>query len=691
YETVHALTEDIERHLRQEPITASSPGTIYRLQKFLRRNRTKVITWSAAAVIVVGSLLVAGVYTRFRTERIRADHLQTIALVEDWVTRGDYERALADVKPVLSSRFVGPEAGLLNARILLELQSPDASVEQLYKLLNERPEIAANAHFLLARIYLESASRDLHMKDKAGVHLAQGEQLLPRTAEAYVLRGITAQTVQGTLGWLEEALQLDPAHYGARRARALTYLALGEYHDMETEASVMIGSQPKDPAGYSLRAIARRELALAQNNGKWINDAVEDHNRAIALASQQERRLAEFYDQRRRTLMRMGKYDAALSDIQTCLKIKPGEPMYHFNLFCILSAQGDYEKAQAEYDGMLKSGLMNPMRFNELAAKYVSDSLWSGGSWHPQDKPPRGTAFKSMEEAARQYRQLAERARRVVAEGFHPSFSPDGTQLAYSRGLLGASGIEIVDLGTGKTRLLTVPGKDPAWSPDGQYILYVRDRQFLSMQDLTLSSEGIPQSFETEEVWIIRADGTERPRFLAKGGWPNWSGDSKRLYYHSRVDKKVYSISTDPDNANPKQVFDCEFKFPVVSPDEKFLAFVEQKTGALKIVDVSDKSVVASWSGLNKNNLAFICWSADGKRLAIGCYWEAGLWVYDIDTKSATRIFDGSFAWCGWSVPVRSCMAIERVYGTEHHEIWVVDVAKDGLPMVIRKDFETQE
>jgi hypothetical protein len=38
YETVHSLAEDVERHLRHEPITASSPGTIYRLQ-FLRRNR----------------------------------------------------------------------------------------------------------------------------------------------------------------------------------------------------------------------------------------------------------------------------------------------------------------------------------------------------------------------------------------------------------------------------------------------------------------------------------------------------------------------------------------------------------------------------------------------------------------------------------------------------------------------------
>ncbi len=691
YETVHALTEDIERHLRNEPITASSPGTIYRLQKFLRRNRTKVVTWSAVGVIVVGLLLVPGAYLRFRTERIQSNHLRTIALVEDLVTSGDYERALAEVRPVLSSRFVGPEAGLLNARILLELQNPDASVEQLYKLLNERSEIAANAHFLLARIYLESAARDPHMKDKAEVHLQHGEQLLPRTTQAYLLRAVVAQTVDGTLRWLDEALQLDPANYDAHRARALTCFALGEYRDMETEASIMIGSQPKNPAGYSLRAIARRELAQTQNDGQLLNKAVADHNRAIDLTSPHDSRLADLHDQRHRTLIRMGKYDDALADVQTCLQTQPRDPAYHFDLFCVLLALGQYDKAQAEYDNIRESGLMNPMHFDSLAAKYVSDSLWSRGSWYPQDKPPVGKAFESMHAAAMQYHQLAERAKRVVAEGFHPSFSPDGMQLAYSRGVLGASGIEILHFGTGKTRLLTVPGKDPAWSPDGQYILYVRDRQFLSMQDLTSPGEGQSQRWEPEEVWMIRTDGTERPRFLAKGAWPNWSGDSKRLYYHSRLDKMVYSISTDPNNANPRKVFACETQFPVVSPDEKFIAFIEKETGAFKIVDLTDGSVAASWSGLGRNGASVICWSADGKRLAIGCYWQGGLWIYDLDTKQATRIFDGSFAWCGWSAPDMSRMVIERVFGGWHHEIWVADVVEDGVPMVARKDSDAQK
>jgi len=691
YETVHSLAEDIERHLRNEPITASSPGAIYRMRKFLRRNRTKVVTWTAVAVIVVGLLLVPGAYLRFRTERIRSDDLRTIAMVEDLVTSGDYERALAEVQPILSSRFVGPEAGLLYARALLELQNPGAGVEQLYRLLNERSEIAANAHFLLARIYLESAARDPHMKDKAEVHLQHGEQLLPRTAQAYLLRALVAQTVDGTLRWLDEALQLDPANYDARRARALTCLAIGEYHDMETEASIMIGSQPKNPAGHSLRAIARRELALARDDNELLSKAVADHNRAIDLTSPHDNRLSDLRDQRHRTLMSIGRHDDALADVQACVQIQPRNPAYHFNLFCVLLALGQYEKAQAEYDTILESRLMNPMHFDSLAAKYVSDSLWSRGSWHPQDKPPVGKAFEGMHAAARQFHRLAERARRVVPEGFHPSFSPDGAQLAYSRGVLGASGIEILHLGTGKTRLLTVPGKDPAWSPDGQYILYVRDRQFLSIQDLTSPGEEKRPSWEPEEIWIIRADGTERPRFLAKGGWPNWSGDSRRLYYHSRLDKMVYSMSTDPNNAISRKVFACEAQYPVVSPDERFIAFTEKKTGALTIVDLADGSDAASWSGPGENGLSFLSWSADGKRLAIGGYWEGGLWIYDREMQQATKVVDGSFAWCTWSAPDMSRMVMERAFGAWHHEIWIADVVKDGVPMVGGKNSNAQE
>jgi serine/threonine protein kinase len=687
YQTVYALAEDIERHLRHEPITASSPSTLYRIHKFLQRNRVKVMMWSSAAVFLVGLLIVFSAYLHFRIERIQNNQIRTIALVEDLITNGDYENALTEIQPVLSSQFVGARARLLNARILLELQRLDASVEQLNKLLNERSEIAANAHFLLARIYLESASGDPHMEDKAKVHMEQGEKLLPRTAEAYLLRAMISETVQETLGWLNDALELDPSNYSARRTRALTYYALGEYRDMETEASVMVGGQPKNSAGYSLRAIARRELALKENNSELFTEALADHNRAVGLTSPDDKRLEEICYQRYQTLMHMKKYDYALTDIQTCLKIHLEEPLYHFNMFCILLAMGNYEEAQTEYDNILNLRLMDRMRFDNLMAKYVFDNLCSGVSFYPDFRPPEGKAFVSMFEAVMQYNQLSERARRVVAEGFHPSFSPDGTQLAYSRGVLGASAIEILNLSTGKTQLLTVPGKDPAWSPDGNYILYVRDRHVLSMKGLTSPGESTHQPFEQEEIWIIKTDGKQRPRFLAQGGWPNWSRDSNKFYYKSRLNNMVYSLSVDSNDTNPKEIFSCDSTFPVVSPDENFIAFTDKKSGTLQVVDLKSKSVIASWSGPEGkiNELSFINWSPDGKQLAIGSYLDEGLWIYNMDTKTAAKLFDGFYAWCGWSATDKSKMFIERVYGSWHHEIWIADVGKDGIPIVMPK------
>ena len=57
YETVHSLEEDIERHLRNEPILAGSPGLVYRAQKFWGRHRRRI---TMAAVVTT---LLAGLFT----------------------------------------------------------------------------------------------------------------------------------------------------------------------------------------------------------------------------------------------------------------------------------------------------------------------------------------------------------------------------------------------------------------------------------------------------------------------------------------------------------------------------------------------------------------------------------------------------------------------------------------------------
>ncbi len=55
YQTAHALAEDIERHLNNEPVSAGRPGTLYRFHKLVRRNKGVF-----AAVAVVAAVLVLG-------------------------------------------------------------------------------------------------------------------------------------------------------------------------------------------------------------------------------------------------------------------------------------------------------------------------------------------------------------------------------------------------------------------------------------------------------------------------------------------------------------------------------------------------------------------------------------------------------------------------------------------------------
>ncbi len=477
-----------------------------------------------------------------------------------------------------------------------------------------------------------------------------------------------AGTVNKTLEWLNKAVDLDPGHYDSREARALAYYALRKYDGMEIDASVMIGNESNNSKGYALRAIARREKAIRQSEKELFSQVIRDHNKAIKLSPEE----SELYDQRRQTHLRMGNYEKALSDAQECVQLGADERMYHFHSFCALVALGRYEEAQVEYDTIIKSGLMTNLDIDLSAAKYVSDSLDAGLSWHPPETRPEGAAFLAMHESDEIYEQLAKKAKRVVPEGFHATWSPDGTELAYSRGIHGFSGIEIINLESGKTRLLTVPGFDQAWSPDGQYIAFVRARKPLLLADITTEygAEAVPH--EQREVWIIKSDGTEEPRFLAKGHFPCWSCDSKRVFYHSVKDMKLCSISIE-DGAKPTPIVSCPGFYPVVSPDEKYVAY--WWSGELRIVELASKSVVASWTAPLISGAASLNWSPNGQELSTGGgYGNTGLWIYELDTKTASKVLSGPIGWSSWSRPDISRFAFQRMYGPLHREIWVADL-----------------
>ena len=76
YQTAHALAEDIERHLKQEPILAGRPGPLYRLEKLVRRNKgISAATAIVAVVLVLGACVSTWQAVRATRLRHKADTL----------------------------------------------------------------------------------------------------------------------------------------------------------------------------------------------------------------------------------------------------------------------------------------------------------------------------------------------------------------------------------------------------------------------------------------------------------------------------------------------------------------------------------------------------------------------------------------------------------------------------------------
>jgi WD40 repeat protein/serine/threonine protein kinase len=65
YETANSLAVDVQRHLNHESVLAGSPGTLYRMSKFVHKHRAVVVTITAvAAALVLGLIASTVLYYR---------------------------------------------------------------------------------------------------------------------------------------------------------------------------------------------------------------------------------------------------------------------------------------------------------------------------------------------------------------------------------------------------------------------------------------------------------------------------------------------------------------------------------------------------------------------------------------------------------------------------------------------------
>ena len=658
YDSTSALLEDVKRHLDHEPVSAGPPSAWYRTRKFLQRHRTWLTTGAIVTVIILAGLVVTtSLY--MRVERVDFD--RRLSATQQLYAEGRYQAALVEMENQHLSEATDARARLLYAQILVDLGRGDEAEASLQNLVEADPESAGAAHCLLARLHSSSEP------EKSKEHRQRAETILPSTADGYALRALTAPTPDEALQWLNQALNVDPSHYASRKARALVRYGQRDYAHMLRDVEAIIALRPNDSLGYALRALARRELGE-------LKEALSDQNHAIEIC-QVPSEFLNFHEQRRETLWRLGDYEAALEEARKCVALAPETIAYRVEVGKAFFTLGQYEDAKEEFakvradPGALWLGVKTMVQYALETARAgealtIPDSL--AGAW----------PFVHLPNCVDLNTQLEEKGTCLVQGALDvSSWSPDGKRLAYARsefcgwgentlkmagstGPVVARGIEILDLESGHTRVLTASGGTPSWSRDGRYIAFVRASWMATGTDA--------------EIWLIPADGGE-PRWLAEGASPCWTNHPTRLYFHSRLKSALCCIDIASRAAEPRQVAACPGWYPEVSPDERYLAYAT--AGEMTVVELATGKTVVKWVVPGPEKYCCVRWSPDGREISLGVLgmrsYCSGLWIFDFEGRKGWHLLDAEAVSCNWSRD-RSRIALDVFFPVS--EIWMAEV-----------------
>jgi tetratricopeptide (TPR) repeat protein len=432
---------------------------------------------------------------------------------------------------------------------------------------------------------------------------------------------------------------------------------------MSEDVGALIVLRPRDYLGYALRAIVQREA------GQFA-PALKDHTRAITLCSFQDE-LPRLYDQRRETYMRSSNYKAALEDAHQCAALRPSEPLTRFPIFTALLALGEYDAAEAE---------LKEFPYKSMAAGYVLEQLSTG---QPLVLPVGMTAqspFFFMQQAVELHTQLKEKGTPLPmsSEVWLGDWSPDGHAIAYARystfnwqaGTLagiasktkgaGSRGLNIMDLRSGKARLLTRFGMYPVWSPDGKHIAF------------TSYNDGRP------DVWLVSATGGQ-PHKLVPGYRAHWSRDSKRVLFRDRSEGTICSLAIDQPNAEPVSVLENPGHYLEafsLSPDERLIAI--EKAGEIRVLTFPDGQEVTRWE-MPWPLVSWTCqlqWHPDCKTILVALHGygnQAGICLFNIERAEESHVFNVSKPACK---PVLSLDGSRLMVSLDciKRKLWLLDI-----------------
>ena len=213
-----------------------------------------------------------------------------------------------------------------------------------------------------------------------------------------------------------------------------------------------------------------------------------------------------------------------------------------------------------------------------------------------------------------------------------PTWSPDGSQIAFASTRSGNPDIYLIDADGSNLRQLTHdPAADiwPEWSPDGTRIA------FPSRRDGNL------------EIYVIDIDGTNLQRLThtaAVEDFPAWSPDGKQIVF-SRTEGEEGTFIMNADGSGERKLLAFRVFEPAWSPDGRRIAFGSDHEGfrGIYVVDVDGGNL----QKLSDTRLGENCpsWSPDGARIVFAS-WRDGdgeIYVMDIDGGDRWKLTSNGF------------------------------------------------
>jgi Tol biopolymer transport system component len=233
-----------------------------------------------------------------------------------------------------------------------------------------------------------------------------------------------------------------------------------------------------------------------------------------------------------------------------------------------------------------------------------------------------------------------------TADDDEPAFSPDGERIAF-RSSRDGGGIFVMGRTGEAARRITRMGFNPSWSPDGTQLAF-------GTEDVQL----YPQNLGSGELWKVTVNTGETRRLLDHAALPSWSPHNHRIAFTSlRSQGGVWTIPVGGGPATPVTRDPARDWNPIWSPDGKYLYFVSDYSGSMNLwrvpIDEASGKTLAEPEPISTPAayLAHPSLSADGKRIAYtSVLITANIQQLTLDTSIATKadpawVTSGSRLW----------------------------------------------